>query len=141
MRLNPFVQCGPTQRYTMKVGETFTEGAFVVLDGTPEVTECGADPASILGIALHANPAVGDWNYREVLVAKATEDARFWLQGDDDPVAANVGTSMSIAVDGDGIWYVDGTDAVNTRVYVHEVDLVRKLYKVSVLAANRQVAP
>jgi hypothetical protein len=141
MKLNAFVQEAKTRQYTMKVGETFTEGAFVVLDGTPEVTECGADPASILGIALHVNPATTDWNYRKVLVALAQEDGMFWIQGNNNPLATDVNTTQSIAVDGDGIWGLDDTDGANQRCYIHDVDLVRNLYLVSVLAANRQIAP
>lgn len=128
------------RQFDVKAAETFTLGALVVLDGSEELTECGADPASILGMVLHSED-VDPLDTTKALVALAEEGRTFWMPGDDDPTAADVNQSYGVAVDGDGIWHVDGTEAVNTRVYVHAVDLDRKLYEVSVLAANRQVAP
>ena len=142
------------QKYNIKAAEAWALGAAVVLDATPELTECGADPLVILGFAeepVFAGDRAGDRKGTTTgnlagfslgaSVAIAEEGRKFWLDGDNDPVAGDVNQSYGIAVDGDGVWYVDGTDAVNQRVYVHDVDLDTKRYLVSVLAANRQVAP
>lgn len=129
----------------VKNNQTFKEGAFVVLDGTPEVNECGADPASIYGIASGGCASAGvtrdPQDTTKVIVHKAFEGQKFWMDGSSNPAITDVGVSYGIAKDADGYWYVDKTDAVNTRVYVHQVDLDMNRFLVSILAANRQVAP
>jgi hypothetical protein len=132
------------RQYKVKAAEDWKLGAALVLDGTPELTECGADPAAILGFAAEpvtAGVSSDPEGALLCLVNVASEGQKFWMSGDNAPLISDVNKSYGIAVDGDGIWYVDGTEAVNTRVYVHQVDLDRNLYLVSVLAANRQAAP
>lgn len=124
----------------IKAGQTYKTGAFVFLDATPELNECGADPASIYGISEEPagkNPV----DATKGIVGRATEAARWWIQCSADPVAANLGILYGIAKDADGIWYCDFTDVVNTRVYVHQVDVDTKRVEISVKEANRQVAP
>lgn len=134
------------KEYPIKAAEAWALGAAVVLDATPELTECGADPAAILGFSM-APVAAGDLSGSMAglglgcPVAIAEEGRKFWMDGDNAPVITDVGESYGIAVDGDGVWHVDGTDPTNTKVYVHKVDLVRNRYLVSVLAAARQAAP
>jgi hypothetical protein len=124
------------RRYPLASGASFLEGAFVVL-AAGEVDECGADPAAILGTALHdsgADPDTGD-----MLVALATPESTFVLQGTSAPVAADEGVEYGIAKDGDGIWVVDKTETVNTRVVVEKVYVDREQFEVRVLAANSQI--
>lgn len=123
----------------LAAAQTFKDGAVVVQNADENIAEAGADPTAIYGIALHG-AGVGP-NTGTVLVAKATEAARFWMDGDDAPTKADRNQAYGIAKDADGIWHVDGTDTVNTRVYVHDVDLTRKLYLVSFREGNRQIAP
>lgn len=134
------------RHYTIASGEAWEPGALLVLDASEDLTECGADPASILGWALDkvaagdiAGKLAGFSLTAAVYVAEAGRKA--WMQGDNDPVKADINQSYGVAVDGDGIWYVDGTDQSNTRVYVHDIDTDRNMYLVSVLEANRQAAP
>lgn len=122
-----------------KSGSTFKRGALVLLDGSEDVDECGADPAAILGVAAYPGDAA-DFTTK-MLVFKASEGQKFWMSGSSNPAKSNINQSYGVAKDGDGIWYVDLTDGGNTRVYVHDVDTDRNLFKVSVLAANRQAAP
>lgn len=126
------------REYVEGAAQTFKLGAAVVLTAQL-IVECGADPASILGFAQHAAgkniPATKD------LVAVASEGQKFWMAAGTAYVAADIGVSFGIVKDANGIWVVDRTETVNTRVYLHYVDLERQLALVSVLAANRQAAP
>lgn len=125
------------REYILEGTAAFREGAAVVLvDG--ELEECGADPALIVGFALHDAGALPLTD--RCLVAKATDKATFFMEGDSDPVLADTGVEYGIAKDGDGDWYVNTADTVETRVVVEDVDTTRNLYEVRVLAANRQLA-
>lgn len=124
----------------IKTGETYLTGALVVLDGTPELTECGADPASIYGVSEEPagkNPV----DATKGIVGRATEQARWWFPCSAAPAAANVGVEYGVAKDANGIWYVDFTDVVNVAVYVHQVDTDTSRVEVSFIESVRQVAP
>lgn len=125
------------RRYPLASGASFLEGALVVAD-EGEVDECGADPDTILGVALH--DAGADPDTAEVLVALATPETTFVMQGTSDPVAGDENVEYGVAKDGDGIWVVDKTDEVNVAVYVERVHLDRLEFEVRVLAANRQIS-
>lgn len=128
------------RRLTTAAGQTFGLGALVVLDGSGNVTECGADPALIYGMALE--PAGKDPEGTYTIVAVAYEGQKFWLECTSNPtIAANQSQSYGVVKDADGIWVVDLTDTTNKRVFVHQVDEDTHRVLVSVLAANRQVAP
>lgn len=137
MNLSAVVHEARIKEYDLKSGETFLAGAAVVLDGTPEVTECAADPAAVLGFSLQT--AGNDPFPTKCLVAIAEPGALFWLAGDNDPTSADINAEYGIVKDSDGIWTVDGTDAVNTVVYVEDVDTNKNLYLVSILATVRQI--
>ena len=128
-----------TAEYTEEAAQTFKLGAAVLLNGSQNIAECGADPAAILGFAAH--PATKNIPATKDLVWKASEGQKFLMAGTSNPVKANIGQSYGIVKDANGIWIVDITDTVATRLYVHNVDLDRNLFLVSVLAANRQAAP
>ena len=121
--------------------QTFVEGAALVLDASRDISECGADPAAIYGFAAHdagKDPQDAD----RTTVFKAIEGEKFWMPCSSAPdEATHRNNAYGIAKDGDGRWYVDFTDTVNTRVYVHRVDEDRDLVEVSVLEAYRQIAP
>ncbi len=128
------------EQFPLHAAQTFKLGAAVYLDATPDVNECGDDPATILGFATE--PATKDpESSAVVLVAKCEEGRRFWMSGSSNPAATDVNLTYGIDSDADGIWVVDKTETTNTRVYVHQVDLTRNLFLVSVLEAYRQTAP
>ncbi len=141
MRRSPIPNVGrKVRRYPLKTGETPEAGSFVLLDGTPEIVECGADPAAVLGIILHEGTAA----LREIetgyaYVAVAQTGRSFLLEGDDDPVLANINVQYGVAVDGDGIWYVDGTETTALVVEVVAVDLDRLLYEVEIISTVAQL--
>lgn len=125
----------------LAAAQTFKTGAAVLRDGSGNIAECGADPASIYGFSTGVatkNPV----DATKAIIMKAFEGQKFWMQCNVDPVAANSGINYGITKDADGIWYVDFTKTAGTaRVYVHDIDTDTKRVLVSVLAANRQVAP
>jgi hypothetical protein len=126
-------------RLPLAAGQTFLNGALVVLDASKNVTECGADPTAIYGMALE--PAGKDPEGDYCIIAPAIEGKFYWMPCSTDPAQANVSKPYGVAKDADGIWHVDFTDTVNTRVFVHEISVDTKMARVSVLAANRQIAP
>ena len=124
----------------LAAAQTFLIGAFVLRDGSGNIAECGADPASIYGIAEEgAGKEITDAT--KVIVQQATEQTRWWMQCTSNPTSANSGINYGVVKGADGIWIVDFTDVVNTRVYVHQVDTDTNRVEVSILAANRQSAP
>jgi hypothetical protein len=128
---------GGVMEYPLAGGAAYIEGAAVVLTGGNAV-ECGADPAKILGFAAHDAGAMP--NTTKILVEVARPGGTFFMAGSRAPLETDKGVAYGIAKDGDGVWHVDATDTVNTRVMVEDVDLVRGLWEVSVLDANRQLS-
>lgn len=138
-KLFPHPQKAEIQQFDVKAAETFTRGAVVLLDANEDVIEAGADPAAVLGFAEH--DAEVDPDTTKVLVAKCdSEVARFWMAGDNNPLKSDINQDYGV-VKTSGVWLVDGTDTTNLVVHVHDVDLDRNLYKVSVVAAARQSTP
>lgn len=116
--------------YPLADDAAFVEGAAVVLDAG-EVDECDADPTSILGFALH--DAGADPDPTVMLVALATPESTFVLQGTSAPVAADEGVLYGLVKDSDGVWTVDKTDTTNVRVIVEKVYIDRAQFEVRVL--------
>lgn len=139
--LPAFAADQPTSKFTEAAAQTFLLGAAVLLDGSNNVAECGVDPAAILGFAAH--PAGKNIPNTEDLVWRASEGQKFWMSGAAGaPVKANINVSYGITKGADGIWQLDtAKTAGSARLYVHNIDLDRNLFLVSVLAANRQTAP
>lgn len=126
----------------LAAAQTFLTGAFVVRDGSGNIAECGADPASIYGLAAEPAGKEPVDAANKIIVEKATEKAKWWMPCSANPTAANSGVSYGITKGADGYWYVDfAKTAASARVYVHQVDTDTNRVEVSVLAANRQVAP
>lgn len=134
--------------YPVATGEDFTKGAPVVMSGG-EVSEGGADPASILGFAT---AGVADYSWQEdtfgyvskrVPVALSDMEFRGTLEG--TFAAADVGTEYGLVEDASGFWVVDKTDTTNTRVVITGVDDEAEVGDTNVpvtfrvLDANRQV--
>lgn len=128
------------RQFNQDSAAAFKVGAAVVLAADEEIEECGADPALIRGFAATA-AGLDPESATKCLVACCDQGEKFWITGDNDPVAGDVNQSYGITEDADGIWHLDGTKtAGDARLYVHAVDIDRKSYLVSVLEANRQAA-
>lgn len=128
-----------TRQYTVDSSATFKSGAFVLLASDEEIEACGADPTAVLGIACsdaQADPVTG-----KVLVMLAEEHALFHIEGDNNPVAGDQNQDYGVAVDSDGIWYIDGAETSADVLHVVDVDLTRNLYTVRFVADVRQSTP
>lgn len=120
--------------------QTYKQGALVVLDGSQNVTECGADPVLIYGVAdgpagLHPEGST------VTIISAMGSGQKSWM-----PFSVTTPTkalyenqAWGVAKDSDGIWVIDVADDINTRVFVHQVDEDTKMGLVSVLGAYRQV--
>jgi hypothetical protein len=118
---------------------TYKIGACVLLAADEEIEECGADPAAIMGVALHDagnHPLPG----RCLVAVASSEHATFFFSGTRDPLLSDRNQKYGLVKDAGGNWVIDLTDTVATRVYVKDVDLTRGLYHVTILEANRQAA-
>lgn len=130
------------QQLTDAATQTYKQGACVVLDGSQNVTECGADPVLIYGIAggpagLHPEGST------KTTITKLGNGQKAWF-----PFSVSTPTKalyenlpFGLVKDSDGIWTIDVADDINTRVFVHQVDEDTKMGYCSVLQANRQIAP
>lgn len=128
--------------------QTFKAGALVLRADAGTFTECGADPALIAGVALHA---VADANPADtfgtvvplVTVAAADQEFRGTFEG--TWAADDVGKSYGVVLDATGYWTIDKSDTVNTRVRITGVEDGVAVGDVNVpvtfvfLPANRQV--
>lgn len=133
--------------YPLADSQDFEAGAPVVLS-TGKISECGADPSSILGFAT-AGAADYAWMYStrgdvvpQVPIALAGAEFRGSLKG--TFAAADVGSKFGL-VDDSGTWVVDRSETSNTRVVITGVDDGVEVGDINVpctfvvLAANRQV--
>lgn len=128
------------KEYTVAAAQTFLEGAAVFLVAGL-VTECGADPATILGFAAHEHDAGPDPT--KVLVWVATDDATFIVQDIlvTAPVVADLGTPQGCNPEAvTGIWGLDkGVAIVNHSLMIERIFTDRNQYEVKVLPAFRQL--
>lgn len=111
--------------YPLDAAQDFEKGAPVILDAQEEVNECGADPAAILGFAVH--PSMNAGVARELLpgkqlVAVAMADTTFWGKGSSTFTQDDIGKAYGLVDDGTGVWIIDKTDAVNTCVRIVAID-------------------
>ena len=130
--------------FPVTAGQTFTVKALVFLT-SGAVTECGADPANILGIALapasvglDANGSIYGGTNIPILVLDP--DHICWMASATTPVfATHVGTAYGIEKTTN--WRVDTTDTGATRVVVTNVSLspTQEGFYARFLATNLQL--
>ena len=128
-------------RYTLASGQTPLEGGAVYLS-SGELTVCGADPAAVLGFAAHDYPgalALDPYD-GDMLVFVAKAGSTFWISGSTDPsdystVGGQYGAAHEATTE---VTYLDLTEATALVFTVHDVDLTRKLYLVSIIGSVRQ---
>lgn len=130
-----------------KTLETFVKGSVLIFD-TGEVVIGLADPTPIVGVALEDVDSKPGWEpghqsqviattgrVQEVSVAIANDVTTFSGAGDRAPLATDVGVEYGI-VNTAGVWQVDTTDVVATRVVVTDVDLLQEIYFFKFLTAH-----
>lgn len=131
------------RRYPLTASQTPLEGAPVLL-AAGAVSICAVPNVSCLGFmacdyfdVLEIDPYNGD-----AMVYVAKPGSTFWLSGSTDPTdLSSIGIIYGMLVEATTqIAYVDLTDTTtNLVVQVEDVDLMRLLFKVSILEAVRQL--
>jgi len=143
--------------YPALAGQAIVNGSLVLLDANGLLNLCGADPASILGVALSAQGTAPGFSAANapiainfsstaddlVSVAIANRDTIFSGQMTNagnivTPTQAMVGDSFGV-VNTAGIWTVDQTETVNTRLTIVDVDIPNRLILFKFLNANLQL--
>ena len=133
-------------------GGTWALGSLLLLNGSGEWAECGADPALIGGVSEHpvgtgsgALAPTGRLEFppNEAIATLVDNEQQFhcdWV----GTLPSVVGGSFGVVRGADGIWRVDFTDTTATRVKLVSIDetaapLSRRRVSVVVLAANVQI--
>lgn len=143
------------QALEVTAAQTFKEGACVVDVAAGTISECGADPAAIYGVALQAaftNPGNAVANAAQnvfttggqpnrVSVAIANRRTIFsgrGVNGATDPVTpalTNIGEVYGLA-SASGEWVIDIAETSNTRVEIVDIDIDNKIFYFKFLEAN-----
>jgi hypothetical protein len=138
-----------------KDAETWTRGALLVLDSDGLITECGSDPADVVGVALEANdtrpgydmansPTVITGRKQEVLYAVANTSTVFSMRGvnggtdPSTPAQTNIGESYGALADGAGIWTLDLSETSAKVFTIVDVDVDQKVFFCVFVAAVLQ---
>lgn len=130
------------QSMKYKTGEAIVKGSLVVDDANGELVLCGADPASIRGVALEPTESKLGWGEpnvaetvfatgraQEVSIAVADREQEFSGRMENAavivaPLQTHIGTKYGVA-NVAGEWVIDETETVNTRVII--TDIVERL--------------
>jgi hypothetical protein len=109
------------RRYKVDAAATFKRGGVLVLDADGELTEGGADPTNIVGIA-EAAAADKDADGK-IPVAIPLDGAYFVVNIGGTGVTAQTDLlkGYGIVKEGDN-WHVDKTDTTNKRVVIEDFD-------------------
>ncbi len=134
------IERGPLNKYfAVASGQTFVAFALVTLNtSTGEISECGADPATILGIVQSdaANAFLYD---NRVPVQVLDPNVEYGLCVTGTLAATDVGKVYGLVKNASGNWAVDLSDTTNTRVVIVRADVTNQLAHVQFLAANLQL--
>lgn len=143
------------QSVSYLTGQLIVRGAVVFTDAAGLLNLAGANPASILGVALEdaaskpgwqaANsPTVITGRVQEVSTAIANRSSVFsgrMISGATDPftpLQADLNTSFNIVNQGNGDWVIDHANVAAARVRVVDVDIPNNLALFKFLEANLQ---
>lgn len=142
------------QSIAYATGQVFLKGALVVDTVNGELTECGADPVSILGVALedcasklgYGVPNVGQTTVvtgraQEVSILVADRDTQFsgrGVNGGTDPVLplqTHIGEKYGVVKVGND-WVIDFAETVNTRLQITDIRAEDNTFIFKFLEAN-----
>ena len=122
-----------------KTGEVIIEGSLTVTDANGEQTLCGADPATVRGVALQAagrelgkafdfdSQVVARTGYvQQLSIAIAEQDIEFSGQMYNAgnivaPLQTHVGEQYGVVKLASGVWVIDETDVVNVVVEITDI--------------------
>src|SRR5687768_13676427 len=123
------------QQFPLAAAQSFRAGDFLTMNGSGAAQEvAGADPTPLLGLAAEDAADVVETGFVNVYVFDDSWEFAIYSSGA-APAAANKGVSYGILEDANGVYNVDFTDTVNTRVRVNDVDIQRQLCFCRVIAA------
>lgn len=126
-------------------GQTFKKGALLAYVAAGTVSECGADPTLVAGVALDPagskpgfdaanSPTVVTGRVQEVSMAVANRQTvfsgRFVTVAGGDPTVPTqtlINEQYGVAKDANGLWYVDGDEVTTKSVEIVDIDADRKI--------------
>lgn len=128
--------------YPVTAGQTFIAGALVFIT-SGAVSECGADPAAILGIALSSAANKTLFPNSEINVACLTPECMCVMSSSTTPTASHPTVQYGIVKS--TYWKVDTSDTTNDRVVVvdfspHTGNAGQEWYVVKFIADYLQLA-
>ena len=114
----------------LAAGEDFEAGALLLVDGSGDFAECGADPATIAAVSLTgAGTEPGDFRMvsnREfppgVIQGIPLLEGRRFSAEFLGSLPSQIGGLFGVAEDSDGQWKVDFGETVNTRCTLVGID-------------------
>lgn len=135
----------PVRRGKYKTAETWTKGALLVLDANGELTECGADPTLVSGVALE-EPGKGPGfeiaggvtqvtgRDQEVSYVPADDRVIYSMRavnGGTDPVTptqTHIGESYGALADANGVWTLDIAETTTLVFTIVDIDIDNKIF-------------
>ena len=126
-------------------GQTFIKGALLVHNSSGELTECGADPATVAGVALEKagskpgydaanSPTVVTGRVQEVSYAKANRQTVFSMRavnGGTDPVTPTqtmIDEAYGVLKTGAGEWVLDQAETTAKVFEIVDIDIDNKIF-------------
>lgn len=129
----------PTRHMLYKTGEAIIVGSPTVTDANGEQTLCGADPATVRGVAMQkagSNPGFEVANDSLVIARTGTVQGISVAIADSEtefsgamynagsivaPLQTHIGESYGILMLASGIWVIDETDTTNVVVIITDI--------------------
>lgn len=138
-----------TQSIAVTAAQTFKKGALVIDTAAGTISECGADPAAVLGVAqqdafsglgydMANSPTVVTGRSNEIVVAIADRSQIFTCRGKNggtDPVTplqTNIGEQYGVVKVSDD-WVLDISETVAVVCEVVDIDVDQKIFFVKFL--------
>lgn len=143
------------QALRVTAGQTFQKGALVIDTAAGTISECGADPATVLGVAMQGaftgpgnnnadSPTVITGQSVECSVCLADRSAVFscrGVNGGTDPVTplqTHIGESYGSAKVGND-WVLDLAEVAVKQWHIVDIDVDQKVFFVKILEAARSL--
>lgn len=101
--------------------QTLVTGNLVYQNGSGYIAECGADPASIYGIAAEAGHNTVAAGTNTLAVYRIRPGELYVAKSNTTTDQAHVGLNYGVVNDS-SVWKVDISETVNTRVFIHALD-------------------
>lgn len=144
----PSGEAPEVQSITYTTGQTFQKGALVVVVAAGTISECGADPATVFGVALEPagsrpgfdighSPSVVTGRRQEVSVLRANRTTIFSGRMRDPgppvvdpmpPVQTRITETYGVVNLGSSEWVIDFSDITNNVVEILDIDISNNIF-------------